>query len=49
MIARKIAADSFWRHYRFSSVSQKERFFVPLTMTLDGVVVLNEVKDLEPK
>jgi hypothetical protein len=30
-------------------LSQKERFFALLRMTLDGVVILNEVKDLELK
>jgi hypothetical protein len=46
---QKKEGDSFWRHYRFSPISQKERFFAPLRMTLDRVVILNEVKDLEPK
>lgn len=32
-----------------SPISQKERFFAPLRMTADRVVILNEVKDLEPK
>jgi hypothetical protein len=46
---RQFDGDSFWRHYGFSSIAQKERFFAPLRMTLDGAVILNEVKDLHPK
>jgi hypothetical protein len=30
-------------------LSEKERFFALLRMTLDGVVILKEVKDLELK
>jgi hypothetical protein len=35
------------RHYSSSQIAKRERFFALLRMTLDRVVILNGVKDLE--
>jgi hypothetical protein len=48
-VIRTLRLYSLVKSLSFNSSSQEERFFALLRMTLDEVVILNAVKDLESR